>query len=106
MIESYDVVQNMLNNFVTVCVRISLVCINSLYYCNLTLKSALPFYFICVVLTVQFSKSTFSGDETTGVVTVTLLLGEGTSDSDISVIVTPSDQSPVSAHGKIMTYID
>ena len=64
------------------------------------------FIFYATELTVQFSKATFSGVETTGVVTVTLLLGGGTSASVISVIVTPSDQSPVSAHGKIMTYTD
>ena len=58
------------------------------------------------VLTVQFSKSTFSGSETAGAITVTLLLGGGTSASVIIVTVIPSDQSPVSAHGKIMTFTD
>ena len=43
---------------------------------------------------------TYFGSEESGVVPVTLLLGGGTSSSDITVTVTPSDQSPVSAEGK------
>ena len=72
----------------------------------------LPFFSISIVLTVQFSKSTFSGTETIGVVTVTLSLGGGTSTSIINVTVIPSDLSPSSdlsppsARGKIMTYTD
>ena len=72
--------------------------VNCLHFCN--------FHLFTAELTVQFSKPTFSGTEPTGVVTVTLLLGGGTSASDISVTVTPSDQSPVSARGKTMTYTD
>ena len=49
---------------------------------------------------VQFSQSTFRGSESLGRVPVTLLLEGGTSDSDISVTVIPSDQSPLSAEGK------
>ena len=52
------------------------------------------------VLMVQFSQSTFPGSESLGRVPVTLLLEGGTSDSDISVTVIPSDQSPLSAEGK------
>ena len=48
----------------------------------------------------EFSQSTFTGSESSGIVPVSLSLGRGTSDRDISVIVTPSDQSPVSAQGK------
>ena len=56
------------------------------------------------MLTVQFSKSTFSGMETSGIVPVTLLLGGGTSASNITVTVIPLDQSPVSAQGKICVF--
>ena len=52
------------------------------------------------VLMVGFSQSTFTGLETSGSILVTLSLGGGTSATPISVIVTPSDQSPVSAQGK------
>ena len=52
------------------------------------------------VLTVQFSQSVFTANESSGVILVTLLLEGGTSDSDISVTVIPSDQSPLSAEGK------
>ena len=50
---------------------------------------------------VQFSKSTFSGSETSGAVAVTLMLAGGTSASAITVIVTPFSQSSSSAEGKI-----
>ena len=53
-----------------------------------------------IVLTVEFSENQFAGLESSGRVPVTLMLRGGTSASDISVIVTPSDQSPVSAQGK------
>ena len=42
----------------------------------------------------------YVGHEGVGRVPVTLKLEGGTSDSDISVTVTPSDQSPLSAEGK------
>ena len=42
----------------------------------------------------------YSGLEASGFIPVTLLLRGGTSNYDISVTVTPSDQSPVSAEGK------
>jgi len=55
-------------------------------------------------LTIEFAHQTFNGSEPTsdifGVILVMLLLEGGTSVSDISVIVTPSDQSPLSAEGK------
>ena len=52
------------------------------------------------VLTVQFSQNIFTGNESSAVITVTLLLVGGNSSYDISVTVTPSDQSPLSAEGK------
>ena len=51
-------------------------------------------------LEVEFSLPNFVGIEATGIVPVTLLLKGGASASNISVIVLPSDQSPVSAEGK------
>ena len=62
----------------------------------------LPFF--AVALTVTFSQEIYTGFEDSGVVSVTLLLEGGTSSSDISVTVTPSDQSPVSAQGKEYAY--
>ena len=52
------------------------------------------------VLTVQFSQSVFTANESSGVMLVTLLLEGGTSDINVSVTVMPSDQSPLSAEGK------
>jgi len=49
---------------------------------------------------VSFSQPLYVGIEFLGKVPVTLILEGGTSDSDISVIVIPSDQSPLSAEGK------
>ena len=51
-------------------------------------------------LMVEFAQMTFYGSETSGIISVTLLLRGGTSANDITVTVTPSDQSPVSAEGK------
>ena len=42
----------------------------------------------------------YSGSEASGNISVTLLLRGGTFSHDISVIVIPSNQSPVSAEGK------
>ena len=56
-----------------------------------------------VVILVQFSQSTFAGDEASGAVHVTLLLAGGTSTVDINVTVIPSNQTPVSAEGKKRT---
>jgi len=54
----------------------------------------------CIVLMVQFSQSIYTGSESSGIVPVSLSLRGGTADRDISVTVTPSDQSPLSAEGK------
>ena len=51
-------------------------------------------------LTVRFSSSNFTASESSGSIPVTLLLEGGTSSSDISVTMVPSDQSPVSAQGE------
>ena len=57
-------------------------------------------YFFIAGLRVEFSDTTYTGSEQSGVVPVTLVLRGGTSTSDITVTVIPSDQSPVSAEGK------
>ena len=61
-------------------------------------------HFNTIDLTATFSQTTYSGLEDSGVISVTLLLEGGTSSSDISLTVTPSDQSPVSAQGKEYAY--
>ena len=58
------------------------------------------FIFIIIELTVQFSKDAYTGSERSGMIPVTLVLGGGISLNKITVTVTPSDQSPVSAEGK------
>ena len=56
--------------------------------------------YVFVVLQVEFSQPDYTSSEQSGVVPVTLVLRGGTSTSDITVTVIPSDQSPVSAEGK------
>ena len=78
-------------------------CTTQLLLINIqAIESHINFTLFIAVLMVEFSKPTFSGSETTGAVPVTLMLGGGTSASVISVTVTPFDQSPVSAEGKIL----
>ena len=55
-----------------------------------------------VVLQVEFAKRVNTASETSGFVSVILSLSGGTSTNDITVTVVPSDQSPVSAEGKIV----
>lgn len=63
------------------------------------------FYF--AALTVQFSSPDYTNSELSGNILVTLLLEGGTSSSNITVTVVPSDQSPVSAEGKrCVSYAD
>ena len=59
------------------------------------------FYSHTVVLSVEFDQMAYIGSESSGLVSVTLSLRGGTSSRDITVTMTPSDQSPVSAKGKI-----
>jgi len=49
---------------------------------------------------VEFPQGQFTGRESSGVVEVVVVKTEGTSDTDLDVIVTPSEQSPLSATGK------
>lgn len=52
------------------------------------------------VLRVEFSQMNYTGSERLGLLSVTLLLKGGDSADDITVTVTLSDQSPVSAEGE------
>ena len=52
------------------------------------------------MLSVQFNQLSYAGSESSGVISVTLLLSGGTSTNDIIVTVIPSDQLSVSAEGK------
>ena len=49
---------------------------------------------------VEFGQLSTSGSEASGFINISLILRGGTSANDITVTVTPSDQSPVSAEGK------
>ena len=55
-------------------------------------------------ITVEFSQPHYNVTESSGDLTVTLVLRKGVSDNDITVTVTPSDQSPLSAEGKRCVY--
>ena len=63
-------------------------------------------FFITIELTLQFSKRTYTGSERSGMIPVTLILGGGISLNKITVTVIPSNQSPVSAEGKNLSYHD
>ena len=54
---------------------------------------------------VQFSQDRFIGSEASGFVMVNLELIGGSSASPFTVMVTPSQQSPVSAEGKLIVCI-
>ena len=53
-----------------------------------------------IVLVISLTSEQFTGIESSGLVEVMVMMERGTSTSPISVIVTPSEQSPVSATGK------
>ena len=53
---------------------------------------------------VEFSKASYNSSESSGNITVTLLLRGGTSTNKITVTVTPSNLSPPSAKGKSCVY--
>ena len=52
------------------------------------------------MLTVEFTSGQFTGSESSGSVEVIVRITGGTSSDPITVTVTPSVQSPVSAMGK------
>ena len=96
-------------SYCMIIVIITIFCLDSMQY-NLFYGHDLSYLYLCAVmmpilsyiveLTVEFSSSIFDGIESTGIVSVTLLLRGGVSASDITVTVFPYDQSPVSAEGK------
>ena len=57
-----------------------------------------------IVITVRFTQNRFTGSETTGFIPVNLELNGGSSTSPFTVMVTPSEQSPVSAEGNSVYY--
>ena len=52
-----------------------------------------------VELIVEFASAQFDGSESTEFIEITVRIAEGSSSSHITVTVTPSEQSPVSAMG-------
>ena len=58
------------------------------------------FYSHTIVLSVDFAQMSYTGSESSGLVPVILILRGGISSENITLTVTPSDQSPVSAEGK------
>ena len=57
------------------------------------------FDFWLLVLVVEFTSGQFTGSESSGFIEVVVRLTGGTSNTPITVTVTPSEQSPVSAMG-------
>ena len=51
---------------------------------------------------IEFSSSSYTDYESSGNISVTLLLRGGVSSTDINVTVIPSNQSPLSAEGRFM----
>ena len=54
------------------------------------------------MLLVEFASGQFTGSESSGFIEVIVRVTGGVSSSPITVTVTPSEQSPVSAMGKFM----
>ena len=54
----------------------------------------------CVVLRVEFGSDKFVGSESSGHVEVVVIILGGSSITPIEVVMTPSEQSPVSARGE------
>ena len=52
-----------------------------------------------VVLVVEFTSREFTGSESSGFIEVTVRITQGTFNTPITVTITPSVQSPVSAMG-------
>ena len=56
------------------------------------------------MIRVRFTQDQFTGSELEGFVQVLLELNQGSSTSPFTVMVTPSEQSPVSAEGNSVYY--
>ena len=54
----------------------------------------------CVGLSVEFESRNFRGSESSGHVEIVVVISGGSSTTPIEVVVTPSEQSPVSARGE------
>ena len=54
----------------------------------------------CVELVVEFGSKRFVGSESSAHVEVVVIISGGSSITPIEVVVTPSEQSPVSARGE------
>ena len=52
------------------------------------------------MVVINFAEGQFTGSESSGIVEVVVVKVEGTSSAPLDVIVTPSEQSPLSATGK------
>ena len=57
-------------------------------------------FMLLLVLTLEFTSGQFIGSESSGFIEVIVRITGGTSSTPITVTVTPSVQSPVSARGK------
>ena len=56
-------------------------------------------WYLLLVLLVEFKSGQFTGSESSGFIEVTVRITGGTSNTPITVTITPSVQSPVSAMG-------
>ena len=59
---------------------------------------------VILVIMVRFTQDQFTGSEFDGFVQVLVELNQGSSTSRFTVMVTPSEQSPVSAEGNSVYY--
>ena len=64
-------------------------------------KNILSYYYIIIIdLFVEFASGQFTGSESSGFIEIIVIITGGSSSTPITVTVTPSVQSPVSASGK------
>ena len=67
---------------------------------NIYVHAILSEYYFILVLTVEFTSGQFTGSELSESIEVEVRITGGTSTTPITVTVTPTEQSPVSAVGK------
>ena len=58
-------------------------------------------YYMLIVLAVEFAAEQFVGSESSGFIEIIVRIREGSSGTPITVRITPSVQSPVSARGNL-----
>ena len=73
-------------------------------YLSLINKLIIKLVSVTTGLTVGFTQLNYTGLESTGSITVTLLLKGGISTEDIKVTIIPYNSSPLSAGGKRLNY--